>query len=69
MEDKFNKMTTEEAEMILRKRKHEARRLKWYERQYGAGFVSGFWVGFTVGIPTLVVLAVFSKYFLDWLGV
>lgn len=50
------------------KRTRNARPLKWYERQYGAGFVAGIWIGVCIGIPLDAALAVLSKWFVVWLG-
>lgn len=49
------------------RRKHEMRKLYWYERQYGAGFISGFWVGIAAGLPLAMGIAAVCKWFVDWL--
>jgi hypothetical protein len=49
------------------KRTRDARKLRWYERQYGAGFVSGFWVGIAVGFPLAAGVAAVCKVFVTWL--
>lgn len=50
-----------------KKRTRKAQPLKWYERQYGAGFISGFWVGVMAGLPIAMLLAAVCKWFMDWL--
>lgn len=50
-----------------KKRTRKAQPLKWYERQYGAGFISGFWVGVVAGLPMAMLLAAVCKWFMDWL--
>jgi hypothetical protein len=50
-----------------KKRTRKAQPLKWYERQYGAGFVSGFWVGIAVGFPLAAGVAAVCKVFVTWL--
>ena len=50
-----------------RKRTRKAQPLKWYERQYGAGFINGFWVGVVAGFPLAMLVAAICKWFLGWL--
>lgn len=50
------------------RRTRNARPLKWYERQYGAGFVAGLWIGIAIGVPLDAILAVAAKWFVMWLG-
>lgn len=57
----------DDGEMMTEKRTRDARKLRWYERQYGAGFVSGFWVGVVAGFPLAAVVAAVCKWFLKWL--
>lgn len=54
-------------EMPAERRTRDARKLKWYERQYGAGFISGFWVGIAAGLPLAMGIAAVCKWFVDWL--
>jgi hypothetical protein len=46
--------------------KKRSKKLKWHERQYGAGWIHGFWVGIAAGVPLAVVLAIMSKVLIDW---
>lgn len=52
---------------LARNKPRDTRKLRWYERQYGAGFVSGFWVGVMAGLPIAMGLAAVCKWFTDWL--
>lgn len=49
------------------KRTRDARKLKWWERQYGAGFVAGFWLGVVAGFPLAAGVAAVCKVFVTWL--
>ena len=53
--------------VMLKERTREARKLHWYERQYGAGWVCGFWIGIVVGFPLAAGVAVLCKVFVVWL--
>lgn len=53
--------------VMLKERTREARKLHWHERQYGAGWVCGFWVGIAVGFPLAAGVAAVCKWFLGWL--
>lgn len=53
----MNEQINEEKE----KRARDSRKLKWYERQYGAGFVAGLWVGVTLGTPLAFVIYQVAK--------
>lgn len=48
------------------KRKHEVRKLHWYERQYGAGFINGFWTGVSAGFVLVPLIAWVGKVFWEW---
>lgn len=62
-----NKMVEAETETPVKERTREARKLYWYERQYGSGWICGFWIGVAVGTPLAMLLAAICKRFLDWL--
>jgi hypothetical protein len=63
----LNPLAEEEVPTWTEKRTRDARKLRWYERQYGAGFVSGFWVGIAVGFPLAAGVAAVCKVFVTWL--
>ena len=50
------------------KRTRKARKLRWSERQFGAGFVNGLLCGIGLGIPLAMAMAILSKWFVDWLA-
>ena len=50
-----------------KRRKREARKLTWNERQYGAGFINGVWCGIAVGFPLAAGVAALCKVFVGWL--
>lgn len=50
-----------------KRRKREARKLTWNERQYGAGFINGIWCGIAVGFPLAAGVAALCKVFVGWL--
>lgn len=68
-EDELNRLAEVEADAVeVRKRKHhEVRKLRWYERQYGAGFINGFWTGVSAGFVLVPLIAWGCKVFLEWL--
>lgn len=49
------------------RKKREARKLAWNERQYGAGFINGVWVGIAAGFVIMPLMAAACKLFVDWL--
>lgn len=49
------------------RKKREARKLTWNERQYGAGFINGMWCGIAVGFPLAAGVAALCKVFVGWL--
>ena len=49
------------------KRKRDSRKLTWNERQYGAGFINGVWVGIAAGFVLVPIVAAVCKLFVDWL--
>lgn len=49
------------------KRKRDSRKLTWNERQYGAGFINGVWVGIAAGFVLVPIVAAACKLFVDWL--
>ncbi len=51
------------------RKKREGRKLTWNERQYGAGFINGIWVGITAGFVVVPLVAVACKLFVGWLMV
>lgn len=57
----------DDGERATEKRTRDVRKLKWYERQYGAGFVNGFWLGLSAGFPLAMGVAAVCKWFVDWL--
>lgn len=50
-----------------KRRKREARKLTWNERQYGAGFINGVWVGIAAGFVVVPIVAAACKLFVGWL--
>jgi hypothetical protein len=48
------------------KRTRDARKLRWYERQYGAGWVCGFLIGLSAGLPLSILVLAICKWFVDW---
>ena len=63
-------MVSEVGEIINNAPKHkkrEARKLAWNERQYGAGFINGVWVGIAAGFVIMPLMAAACKLFVDWL--
>ena len=49
------------------RKKRESRKLTWNERQYGAGFINGVWVGIAAGFVVVPLVAVACKLFVGWL--
>lgn len=49
------------------RKKREARKLTWNERQYGAGFLNGLWCGIAAGFVIVPLVAVACKLFIGWL--
>lgn len=50
-----------------KRKKREARKLTWNERQYGAGFINGVWVGIAAGFVVVPIVAAACKLFVGWL--
>lgn len=50
-----------------KRKKRDARKLTWNERQYGAGFINGIWCGIAVGFPLAAGVAALCKVFVGWL--
>jgi len=51
------------------RKKRDARKLTWNERQYGAGFLNGLWCGIALGFPLAAGVAALCKVFVGWLMV
>lgn len=49
------------------RKKREGRKLTWNERQYGAGFINGVWVGIAAGFVVVPIVAAACKLFVGWL--
>jgi len=49
------------------RKKREGRKLTWNERQYGAGFINGIWVGIAAGFVVVPIVAAACKLFVGWL--
>ena len=49
------------------RKKRESRKLTWNERQYGAGFINGVWVGIAAGFVVVPIVAAACKLFVGWL--
>lgn len=62
-------MVAEVGEIIGKasKKKRQNRKLTWNERQYGAGFINGVWVGVSAGFVIVPAVAVACKWFMIWL--
>lgn len=50
-----------------KRKKRDARKLTWNERQYGAGFINGVWVGIAAGFVVVPIVAAACKLFVGWL--
>ena len=46
-----------------KKRTRKAQPLKWYEKQWGSGFLAGLWAG----LPLSMGIAAVCKWFMGWL--
>lgn len=46
-----------------KKRGRKTQPLKWYEKQWGSGFLAGLWAG----LPLAMGIAAVCKWFLGWL--
>ena len=52
---------------LARNKPRDTRKLRWYERQYGAGFLNGLWCGIALGLPLAAGVAALCKVFVGWL--
>ena len=53
----------EMAKQFEKRRGRKVQPLKWYEKQWGSGFLAGLWAG----LPLAMLLAAICKWFLGWL--
>lgn len=50
-------------EFVEGRRTRKSQPLKWYEKQWGSGFLAGLWAG----LPLAMGIAAVCKWFLGWL--